>query len=196
MGHFDMIYSVLPNSYDFLSLLYDDNDVIEKLGEDHLVQADPSPVRYGEIWKTIKVGFVDAHGKSVHKPVPDIEHHCGHLFLSEKAASALKPLIADLGEFLDIEYNDGKRGFIFNPLKIVEADKKLSMRNSAGDVSSIAFNEEHPIFRSEFDDYYGVYCNQTFRDSVESNGLTGVNFELDLSNIFERSKDTNKPSMH
>lgn len=191
-----MIYRILSNESDFPSLVYDDMEIIEKIGEEYLIQADPSPLRYSDVWQTIKVGFVDANGKKSQKPIPDIQHHFGHLFLSDRAVSALKPLINGLGELLEIEYGNGKRGAIFNPLKIVKADSRLSTKNNIGDASSIVFSEEHEVFRTSFDDYYGVFCNQDFKGVVEKQGLTGIAFECDLSNVFEKTGDINKPKAH
>lgn len=106
----------------------------------------------------------------------------GRLVLTEYATEVLKIFLIN-GELLEIKY-DGNTGFIFNPLKILEENTKLSLRDKNGDISSLVFDDDAPVFKTEFDRYHGVYCNQNFKDAVESAGLKGAVFSVDLSGLF------------
>lgn len=182
-----MIYRMNSSSA-FADMYYDDIEVYEKIGESCMIQADPSPIEYASIWKKIHISF----DKGM---IPDIQHHYGHLFLSEKAVQALGVSLKKFGELLEVEY-DGKVGAIFNPLKELEADAKLSLRNDYGEPTSIIFNGSNLVFKTEFDEYYGVFCDDKLKLMIESNGLTGIDFDFDLTNIFDRNTGAMKPISH
>lgn len=88
-----MIYRLLSNESNHLSLMYDDDEVITKIGSDYLIQADPSPIRFATVWQKVTVSFVDSSRTIKLKTIPDVQHHFGHLFLSDKAVQVLKPIL-------------------------------------------------------------------------------------------------------
>ncbi|WP_297532929.1 hypothetical protein [Thalassolituus sp.] len=173
-----MLYRITNNDFDFLSLVYDDEEVIEKLGEDNLIQIECDPRAYAPIWQKLSVRFEPALGGKSDKPIPDLQVHSGHIFLSERALKALKGVLELYGELLPVVYRSDneapKEGAIFNPLKIVSANERTSTKDSFGEVTSLFFDSEEVIFKTDFDDYFGLYCSNEFQRLIEANALTGM----------------------
>ncbi len=180
-----MLYRLNSNDIDCLSLIYDDEEVIEKLGEENLIQIECDPREYAPIWQKLSVRFESALGGKSDKPIPDLQVHSGHLFLSEKALKSLKDILEPYGELLPIVYSSDKEapkeGAIFNPLTTVSANERTSTKDSFGEVASLFFDTEEVIFKTDFDDYFGVFVNKVFEEIVTSSELSGLIFRKDLS---------------
>ena len=77
---------------------------------------------------------------------------------------------------------------------------KLSFNNDWGDLESLAFHEdkvkELVVFRSEFDGYMGLFCQESFKLKVEALGLQGIIFSEDLGNIFPPDPNAATPTAH
>jgi sulfite reductase alpha subunit-like flavoprotein len=67
-----------------------------------------------------------------------------------------------------------KEGAIFNPLKVVSANERTSTKDSFAEVASLFFDKKEVIFKTDFDDYFGVYCSNEFQRLIEANELTGL----------------------
>ncbi len=180
-----MLYRLNTNDIDYLSLIYDDEEVIEKLGEENLIQIECDPREYAPIWRKLSVRFEPALGGKSDKPIPDLQVHSGHLFLSERALKSLKDVLEPYGELLPVVYSSDneapKEGAIFNPLKVVSANERTSTKDSFGEVASLFFDTEEVIFKTDFDDYFGVFGNELFEGIVTSDGLSGLIVTKDLS---------------
>jgi hypothetical protein len=180
-----MLYRLKSNDIDYLSLIYDDEEVIEKLGEENLIQIECDPREYGLIWQKLSVRFEPALGGKCDKPIPDLQVHSGHLFLSAKALGALKDVLDGYGELLPVVYSSDneapKEGAIFNPLKVVSANERTSTKDSFGEVASLFFDTEEVIFKTDFDDYFGLYCSNEFLRLIEVYELTGLGFGENLT---------------
>ncbi|MEC8525355.1 MAG: hypothetical protein VXZ24_14045 [Pseudomonadota bacterium] len=180
-----MLYRLNSNDIDYLSLTYDDEEVIEKLGEENLIQIECEPREYAPIWQKLSVRFEPALGGKSDKPIPDLQVHSGHLFLSEKALKSLKDILEPYGELLPVIYSSDneapKEGAIFNPLKVVSANERTSTKDSFGEVASLFFDTEEVIFKTDFDDYFGVFCSDYLQRKVVDWGMSGIEFEIDLS---------------
>lgn len=191
-----MLYRLKSNDIDYLSLIYDDEEVIEKLGEENLIQIECDPREYGPIWQKLSVRFELALGGKCDKPIPDLQVHSGHLFLSERALKSLKGILEPYGELLPVVYSSEneapKEGAILNPLKILPANAKASTKDSLGEVASLFFDTEEVIFKTDFDDYFGVYCSNEFRQLVSEADFSGLVFSEDLSSDFT----SNKSALH
>ncbi len=165
--------------------MYDDEEVIEKLGEDNLIQIECDPREYAPIWQTLSVRFEPALGGKSDKPIPDLQMHSGHLFLSERALKSLRDILEPHGELLPVVYSSDneapKEGAIFNPLKVVSANERTSTKDSFGEVASLFFDTEEVIFKTDFDDYFGVFGNEVFKGIVTSSELPGLIVTKDLS---------------
>jgi hypothetical protein len=182
-----MLYRLNSNDIDYLSLTYNDEEVIEKLGEENLIQIECDPREYAPIWQKLSVRFEPALGGKSDKPIPDLQVHSGHLFLSGKALELLKDVLEPHGELLPVTYssdNDSpKEGAIFNPLKIISANERTSTKDSFGELTSLFFDTEEVIFKTDFDDYFGVYGNEVFKGIVTSSELSGLIVTKDLSSF-------------
>ena len=180
-----MLYRISTNDVDYLSLIYDDEEVIEKLGEENLIQIECDPREYAPIWQKLSVRFESALGGKSDKPIPDLQVHSGHLFLSERALKALKDVLEPYGELLLVVYSSDneapKEGAIFNPLKVVSANKRTSTKDSFGEVASLFFDTEEVIFKTDFDEYFGLYCSNEFQRFIKANELTGLEMREDLA---------------
>ena len=183
-----MLYRLNSNDIDYLSLIYDDEEVIEKLGEENLIQIECDPREYAPIWQKLSVRFEPALGGKCDKPIPDLQVHSGHLFLSERALNSLKDVFEPYGELLPVVYSSDneapKEGAIFNPLVVVSANERTSTKDSFGEVASLFFDTEDLIFKTDFDDYFGVFGNEVFKGIVTSSELSGLIATKDLSSCF------------
>lgn len=197
------IYRIHPDHlvYQLLSLPAD--EVEEKLGEESMFHFDRRPKPYANEWKVLDVTFYGIGSRKSKLLIPDITIEGGRLFLNQTACNSLRKLIEMDGEILPIRYDD-KDGFIVNPLKVAEEiqafDQKHSIRNESGELDALTFHEnkltDTCIFRSKFDTYLGVFCNEEFKDTVESLGLKGINFSEDLANIFPPDPSAQSPIKH
>lgn len=180
-----MIYRIQPNIREYLILTFDGDKAREALGEDTDFYMDERPLSYKDQWQPMEIAFSDAFGGS-QKPTPDISLNVGKIFISEKAYDLLKEVISKFGELLPVSY-EGKKGFIFNGLTTVNTDEKLSINDPMNDRFSIKFSqdsiEDISIFKAEID-YDGYFCNDEFKEIIENNGLTGLNFSTDVGNPF------------
>jgi hypothetical protein len=183
-----MLYSIYADTKNYLYIGYDGNQMNDLLGDEYRFDIDRTVKSYSRVWKNpITVNFGNEGMKGT--KMPDISADQGRLFLSQKAYDVLRDLLKNDGEFLPVEYESGN-GFMFNPLSLAESvdglDKKLSVKNEWGDVENVAFDENKVqgfnIFKTEFDAYYSVYCQESVRDAVEQAGLKGVIFTPNLGN--------------
>lgn len=190
-----MLYRILPDHANYLMQTFSEDYMLESITMEKGVVADPRPHVFGSEWKEIEILFADAYPENKkQKVIPDITIEGGRLILTEQAANTLEPFLSD-GELLPVNYND-KKWYIFNPLKIIEPNTLLSTRDQFGDVTSLVFDKEEFLFKSEYEGYSGVFCNQEFKDAVIKNGLKGVGFNVDLANIFLDDGTSCKPTAH
>jgi len=174
-------------------------EAMTKLGDKHgtfAFNAEPKP--YAEVWQPLHIDFTPCTGSKANT-IPDISEHFGRLFLSTKAHTALKDLLADSGEFLSVTYGkDGQQGYIFNPLLTAEqlnaVDPKLTTHDPHGNLEHFGFIEDKlkdiPIFKTELDTYKGIFCSEAMKELCEAEQLTGINFHPDISNPIGESFGT------
>ncbi|WP_062267107.1 hypothetical protein [Endozoicomonas arenosclerae] len=180
-----MIYSLRPDVKNFLWFNIDSKESRRALGDDTLFHMDESPISYLECWQTMEIEFYSSSAGKV-SDLPDISQRYGRLFINQKGHAALLPLIDSCGEFLPVTYNK-EHGYIFNVLTLADdaLDLNLCKKNEWGEIDWIAFNEQKlqgfPLFRVEFDNYMGVFCNEQFKQVCEDTGLQGLRFSHDLS---------------
>lgn len=187
-----MIFSIYNDHKKYAHIGFDWKQMVQEFGEsmDTRFDVNCETKPYSTIWKKpIKVNFSDNSEGITGSGIPEIAEHQGRLFLSQKAYETLHNLLDKDGEFLSVEYENGK-GFIFNPLSLAEAvdglDKKLSVKNEWGEVENIAFHNDKVkafnIFKSYFDAHYNVFCQESVKEAVEQADLKGVIFTPDLGN--------------
>lgn len=197
-----MIYRIHPDVSHYKSFVISSKEARRRLGSDTLFHFDQTPRPYLNQWKGMTIEFASL-ARSNKLPVPDLMVRHGRLFVSSKAYKALVALLTDHGEFLPVSFEGGE-GYFFNILSDAEShdglNAALSTRDQHGDVQSVAFHEDRvrdmPVFRTEFDDYLGVYCTDEFKRVVEAEGLTGITLSQDLGQIFPPDDTAKSPVAH
>lgn len=167
-------------------------DIRKKMGDDCIFHMSSVPKRYACEWKEPVLLEFDPPEHAEIEALPDLVEDNGRLFLSERAHNALRPVIKQDGEFLPIVF-EGGTGYIFNPLKVAEefgaVDESLTSKNEFGEIQSLVVLEEKVpantgLFKTEADNYIGLFCTDQFKEKVEESELVGVYFHPDLSDIF------------
>ena len=165
-------------------------EAMTKLGEQHgtfAFNAEPKP--YAQIWQSLHIDFGSC-ARSKSKGIPDISENFGRLFLSTRAHSSLKDLIAKCGEFLPVTYDKAGHGYIFNPLLTAEelgaVDKKLIAHDQHGNLEHFGFIEDKlknaSIFKTGLDTFKGIFCSEEVKQAFEAAELTGIRLSPDISN--------------
>lgn len=182
-----MIYRLHPNHSNYKQFLIDADEVESAMGDDCFIYMDSRPTIYLKNWVAVSVIFFE---ESESLDFPDIIcDQLGKLLLSNKAYEALRFLLDSLGEFLPIKSNESASyGYIFNPLKTAEEfnaiNKSAVTHTTWGEVENLGFNEEKlsnaALFRTELDNFRGIYCSEVFKQIVEQENLTGLLFTTDL----------------
>ena len=196
------IHRLHPDWSRFLQFAIDPDDVEAKLGEDCLFHIDRSPRPYAALWRPLRICFGAAPGSKATQR-PDLAVTSGRLYLSERASGVLRALVDGCGELLEVADESGS-GYLLNILRLAEqvdgVDTRLSRKNAYGDLEHLVFHEDRvaamPVFRTAFDDYFGIYCGDAFKDAVEQAGLTGLRFGVDLGNPFPPDDGAQAPTRH
>lgn len=197
-----MIHVIHPNVRQYMTYVIDSKEARRALGQDTTFHFDQRPVAWADQWRPMEISFAKAAG--VKKALmPDLMIRNGRLFLNENAHKALHALLTPCGEWLPVTFGD-EQGYLFNILALADSvagvDSRLSSKNSFGELQSLAFVADKvkpfAVFRTAFDDYMGAYCNDSFKQTVEQAGLTGITFSTDLGNIFPPDPTATKPQAH
>ncbi|TQV81182.1 hypothetical protein FKG94_08735 [Exilibacterium tricleocarpae] len=187
------LYSMYPDTDHYAFIGFDRQEVRAKQGRNPKKHIDLTcePLVYKDRWQGLSVNLSDNSEGLTGDKIADIMPFKGKLFLSTKAYEVLKPLIENDGEFLSVTYERGQ-GYIFNPLSVAESvgglNTDVSRKNEWNDTLAIAFHEDcvkdFAIFKTEFDLYQSVICQQSVKDAIEAAGLGGAYFTPDLGNPF------------
>ena len=197
------IYRIHPDRLNYQLLHISDTEVRNKLGNKCRFHFDPSPIKYEDIWQSIRIDFYDSSNRGNVDSIPDITVGNGKMYLSNKAFRCMKDLLKAHGEFLPVKYKS-QQGYLFNSLSIADdknaLDENLCIKNEWDEMEHIGFIEERlndtPVFRTEFESYMGFFCLDSFKDRVEENQLTGITFSIDVSNIFPPDPAACAPVSH
>lgn len=172
---------------------FDREEIEEKFGSDIRTHIDMScqPRSYLSSWKIITVSLSAEEGGITGDKTADIMQFKGKLFLSQKSYDLLSPVLKNDGEFLPVEYEKG-RGYIFNPLSLAESvnglNKVKSEKKGKRDIINMEFYEDRlsnfGVFKTEFDNYISVICNDRVKEIAQNEGLGGVEFSEDLAENF------------
>jgi hypothetical protein len=200
-----MIHKLIFDSENYLDFFFDEEQIEKTLGEmtlenrDDHINLNHAPRSFKDIFKEPLIfNFSPVSKEDKNKPIPDIVVDMGRLFLNQKAYDVLWPLIKDDGEFLPVRYQE-HNGYFFIPLQVVQPDKKVSIKNEWEDMVSLGFHEDEvkkfSIFRTEFDAFIGLYCQDSIKDAIEQAALTGLFITCDLANIFPQDRsEVDKPN--
>lgn len=193
-----MLYTLISDHNWFLGASIDSDYVESVVGSlrgdrrEDRIDANHQPRKWlGVFPSPVKINFVGAKKEGVQKSIPDIAEFQGRLFLTPKAYSVLEPLIHNDGEFINAEYKQGK-AYIFTPLRVAEVDKDVTHKNEWDDIVSLGFKEDQvqswSVFRTEYNGYMRLYCQQHIKDAIENAHLSGIYITSDLANIFPEER--------
>ncbi|AZZ94947.1 hypothetical protein [Hahella sp. KA22] len=180
------IYRIIHEE-SYLTFEIPTGEILEKLGREYPFHIKRAPVPYHAVWKPLNIKFKAAESRA--KNIPDIAARNGRLFFNEKAYKALSGLLAQVGEFLLVNF-DESHGYLFNPLRTAEevdgVDRRLTAYDANQNLVNITFDESKvggfPIFRTELDTFQGIFCNEAFAEAYRQSKLTGIFLHSDLSN--------------
>ncbi len=193
-----MLYRLTFDSNQYLDLMFDSAQIKRIIGDvsdetiDKRIDMNAIPRSYqGIINEPLKLTFPVVDKADKKKTLPDLVVCDGRLFLNEHAYTVLEPFLKNDGEFLPVDYENGE-GYFYTPLQVAEKvnalDTKLSSRNAWGDIDNLVFDEDKvkawSVFRTEFDGYMGLFCQESVKESIEKENLTGMYITNDLANIF------------
>jgi len=199
------LYTLYPDLDNFAFIGFDEKQMKDLCGDDPRDRFDfhniPKSFE-GIISKILNIDFSDDCNGLTGTDAPDLQVFHGKLFLSEKAYKAIGKIIAKDGEFFPVTYENGK-GYIFNPMSIAEdvdgLDEALSIKNEWDDVENIAFHEDKvkqfAMFRTAFDTYISLFCNEAVKNAIEKNDLIGLNITPELGAEFGMAQNQ-KASPH
>ena len=187
------LYSIFSDLENYAFIGFDRDEIRSKFGRNPKTHIDLSakPRSYKNNWQRITVNLSENSEGLTGSKIPDIMPFKGKLFLSKKAFETLHDLLKNDGEFLEVTYEKGD-GYIFNPLSIAETvdglNEALSLKDELGELKSMAFHEDqvkvYMIFKTAFDSYLSLTCQEAVKETIENAGLEGVYFTKDLGNAF------------
>ncbi|WP_444995537.1 hypothetical protein [Aliikangiella sp. IMCC44359] len=192
-----MIYNLI-SAYNYREFTYNEaqiNNIFGALSEgniDKRIDMSSIPQSYkGIINEPLIFDFSPTEKSQEKLSIPDLSVREGRLFLTDKAYDVLEPLIKNDGEFLSVTY-ENKIGYFFIPLRVVDVDLKITMKNEWDEITNLGFIEEdtkeYNIFRTEYDVYYRLYCQEAVKEVIENAGLTGLYITTDLATIYPHDR--------
>ncbi|WP_444997762.1 hypothetical protein [Aliikangiella sp. IMCC44359] len=195
-----MIYKLISDGDEFLDFKFDHEQIkqlLEKSGScsrESRISVNNSPRRFGDVYsEPLNFEFIPMFKKQKEKPIPDLSVRDGRLFLSQESYRVLYSLIKNDGELLPVKYQKGD-GYFFTPLSVASVDPQVTKKNEWGDIVSLGFEENsvknYAVFRTEYDGFTGLYCQENIKQAIEDNNLTGLYITTDLANIFPEDRST------
>ncbi len=143
-----------------------------------------------DVWVEESVHFTAHYDTSV--KIPDISVWGSFLVITQRAVEVLKPYIGSDGEFLPIVI-DGEKFQVFNVMSFGEEDKANTKHEyidgyPAG-LETLKFVEsslaDKYVFKSTMQGGNLLYCDEKLKTLCYDNDLRGVDFDLDLLDVFD-----------
>jgi len=153
-------------------------------------------------WKKVNASFVLPIDYKKSKPVPllpDVTNWGrNHLVFNQKAYDVIYKHLKPFGEFLPVSC-EGNDYYLFNILQTTDDDlidqdnsEKNIMAMDGMDmqmgIKKLKFKENKLkdilIFKTDFDEYVGIFCNSYFKQLIEGANLEGIIFRKNLVDIF------------
>lgn len=141
-------------------------------------------------WSDFEARFEPPDGEIVVTIRPDITSWGSgcRLVLNEKAFAVLAQLLTPYGEFL-ITPCEGQDYRIFNCRTTKPADKSKSEKEVINGLQTgllaLDFDPADfvnaPVFKTDYDLFTSLYCDERFKSLVEKHGLTGIALREDLA---------------
>ena len=142
-------------------------------------------------WKPFPTSFVDAWG-APKGLMPDITTWTNAtLVLSPKAHRLLSDLMEPWGEMLPLLINN-ETFFLFNPQHFGEPDKEAfeydgtELNNLVKPAFKTDAVKDMLLYKCPVVGADSLYCNQRFKDAVQSFELSGLSFAKDLRTVWAK----------
>lgn len=181
------VYKIKRDGYKYRELDLDVNDFIDDFPEEYdYGQAHDfykENIAMASFWKLMKTGWSPIEGHE--NFIPDITTWINStLVLSPKAHRLLGDTLKPYGEFLPVMVENetdekDERYYIFNCL--TNADGKLRSESTIEGTYEVDFEDsvvgDKLIFKSRTQYCMDLFCNERFKELVESFGLNGILFD-------------------
>ena len=184
------IYKLKGDIKNYWTFFIDATEIAMKMGDNF--DLDYDGISKLSWWKPVDGSFhQEDENKTKKVAIPDIDIWSSNLVLNEKAKEVLLPYIESLGELLPVNC-EGISYNLFNTMNVIDdsaVDKENSQRIEEQGIfmgiESLQFfedkvSEKSYLFRTSFDNYVDVYCNESFKEIVEKARLKGLCFEAEL----------------
>ncbi|WP_308363654.1 MULTISPECIES: hypothetical protein [unclassified Microbulbifer] len=183
-------YRIKPDldTYGWFEL--DMQKVLSALGRKTFSKFTETDASIADKWEDFEARLEPPDGEVVVSVRPDLTTWGGgcHLVLNEKAFDVLGSLLAPYGEFLSAPF-EGEEYRIFNCRTTKPADESKSQKKLVDGLQegliSLDFDPadiaDTPVFKTDYDLFISLYCDERFKRLVEKNSLTGITLREDLA---------------
>lgn len=193
-----MLYTLISDHHHYRDSHFDRDQVwriLEECGDDHIdnrIDVNGAPRSFKDIVKEPLIfSFPVIEKADKKKAIPDINIVSGRLLLNTNAYDVLKPLIENDGEFMPATY-EGADCYFFIPMRVANIDPATTRKDEWDEIISLGFIENQvknwSLFRTEYNGYMRLYCQQSIKDAIEDTNLTGTYITPDLANIFPEER--------
>lgn len=184
------VYAVRDDGIKFQELDLDITDLFDlrpsSVSLNDLLEFHTRNTRLTPWWKEIEAAF-EARPANPDGAIPDLcTWNDATLVLSPRASRYLGDLLEPYGELLPITVR-GESFYIFNCLTTVEADEQKSKVEYEGNtrlgLKHIELADDAGgtlVFKVPLESCLTLYCNERFKDAVETFKLSGVVFDRNL----------------
>ncbi len=189
-------YKIIRDTDNFMHFSLDLKMVVDALGNKFgrmkVMHFSKHNLKFSDDWEDFKCSFVQPEGLTTANKLPDITTwRLADLVLSEKAFSILRDALSAYGEFLPLTCN-GESYYIFNCLTEGKVNENLSVRNVLDDVvmdvNKLSFDSDDVadklVFKSLYQGATDLFCNDKFKDLVQTNDLRGIDFSENILEMF------------
>ena len=191
------IYAIRNDGIKFLDLDLEILDVTrnapDSIDEDDIIDFSLNNTAMKSWWKTPETKFMNVDGEGEpNSPIPDVSIWIdASLVLTPKAYRLLGDLLKSSGEFLPVSAGD-ETYYIFNCFVFGEEDENKSkyevVDGNVFGLESLVFKEsasELLAFKSKLQSCLTLFCNEQFKEAVESFELSGIVFDSNLMEVFD-----------
>lgn len=178
----------LKNQYGWFEFNYD--KMLKALGRKTFSSFARKNISLKDVWVDFEARIDPPDGEFTVETPPDLTLWGSKpvLVINQRAFDALEPVLKGYGEFLPAPCN-GEPYWLFNSLTPKSADSTTSeaIVEDAMQVGlkSLNFSEATiagaPLFKTDFDLFTSLFCDEYFKKLVESNNLQGLEFRTDLA---------------
>ena len=188
------VYRLRSDHEQFMTFTIAPKELRAKMGDNFTYHFDRTPTPQTPHWSTPNGRFYQPVDFPKANKIPDItDWTISDLVFNQKTYQIFSETLKDYGEFLTISV-EGIPYYLFNVLKVIDQDaidesqseQKLKDGQYEGLVK-LKFREDKIkdllLFRTSYDEYLNIYCQDDFKNMVEKSALSGLIFKTDLAGV-------------